>query len=77
MGMNFGNLVVLLTLIFIKAFTQSKATTLRLKNGCEPSVTLAPEHAYHTFISHIWSTGQDQAAVIKRQITLLLPTAKV
>ena len=75
--MNFGNCVVLLSLICMKAFTQSKATTLRLKSGSEPAVTLASEHKYHTFISHIWSTGQDQAAVIKRQICLLLPTAKV
>ena len=77
MLMNLGNLVVILTLILIKAFSHSKATTLRLKNGKEPPLTLAPEHHYHTFISHIWSTGQDQAAVLKRQLCLLLPTAKV
>ena len=28
---------------------------------------------YHLFLSHVWSTGQDQCAVIKRQLQLLLP----
>jgi len=77
MLMNLALFLTLSIMIIIKAYSSSKATTLRLKNGKEPSVTLAPEHKYHTFVSHIWSTGQDQAAVIKRQICALLPTARV
>ena len=77
MLMNLLLFLILSVMIILKAYSSSKATTLRLKNGKEPSVTLAPEHKYHTFVSHIWSTGQDQAAVIKRQICALLPTARV
>jgi len=32
---------------------------------------------WHTFVSHIWSSGQDQSALIKRQLALLLPTIRV
>jgi len=32
---------------------------------------------YHVFVSHIWSSGQDQAALIKRQLQLLLPGVDV
>jgi hypothetical protein len=68
---------VVVTLIVVKLLEHSNSTTLRLKNGKEPTLTLAPEHSYHTFVSHIWSSGQDQAAVIKRQLEHLLPTSKV
>ena len=70
----FSTIVVL---IVLKAYQQVNKTTLRLKNGKEPLLTLHPEHRYHTFVSHIWSTGQDQAAVIKRQLQHLLPMSKV
>jgi hypothetical protein len=38
-----------------------------------PDLTLAPELRYHIFLSHIWGTGQDQVAVIKRQLQHLMP----
>ena len=28
---------------------------------------------YHIFLSHVWSSGQDQAATIKRQLQRMLP----
>ena len=34
---------------------------------------LSSVHRYHLFLSHIWSTGQDQVAAIKRQLCLLIP----
>ena len=64
-------------MIVIEAFRQTKDRTLRLRDGKRPPVTLAGEHQYHAFVSHIWSTGQDQAAVIKRQLLHLMPAAKV
>ncbi len=47
------------------------------RNGKEPTLTLRDNHKYHLFLSHIWGSGQDQAAVIKRCIQLLLPSAVV
>ena len=38
-----------------------------------PELALAEGHAYHLFLSHIWSTGQDQVAIIKRRLLELLP----
>ena len=38
-----------------------------------PSLVLSKGLRYHLFLSHIWSTGQDQCAIIKRQLQLLLP----
>ena len=70
-------LVFIFCMIVYKALRQSNAATLRLKNGKEPTVTLSSDHDYHTFVSHIWGSGQDQAAVIKRQLLHLMPTAKV
>jgi len=69
--------IVIASIIIIKAWTKSKGTALRLRNGKAPTVTLDPEHEYHAFVSHVWSTGQDQAAVIKRQLVHLMPSAKV
>ena len=68
---------VVAVMISIKAFMRTNDAHLRLRNGKLPTVTLAAEHMYHTFVSHIWESGQDQAAVIKRQLLLLMPTAKV
>jgi hypothetical protein len=42
-----------------------------------PSLVLSKELRYHLFLSHIWSTGQDQCAIIKRQLQLLLPGVAV
>jgi hypothetical protein len=38
-----------------------------------PVVLLGKGERYHLFLSHVWSTGQDQCAVIKRQLQLLMP----
>jgi len=51
---------VILFMIAIEAFKTTSDSTLRLKNGKQPVITLAPEHNYHTFVSHIWGSGQDQ-----------------
>merc|ERR1719424_311361 len=38
-----------------------------------PKLLLGKGERYHLFLSHICSTGQDQCAIIKRQLQLLLP----
>ena len=42
-----------------------------------PDMPLAKGHKWHMFLSHIWGTGQDQCASIKRQLTLLMPDASI
>ena len=32
---------------------------------------------WHLFLSHIWGTGQDQCAAIKRNLQLLLPGVSI
>ena len=42
-----------------------------------PSLTLKQGVTWHLFLSHIWGTGQDQCATIKRQLCLLLPGVSI
>ena len=42
-----------------------------------PAPPMATEGGYHIFLSHVWGTGQDQCATIKRQLCLLLPGVSV
>ena len=32
---------------------------------------------YHLFLSHTWNSGQDQVAVIKRKLQLMLPGCQI
>jgi len=71
-----GLLVVLVPLgMFAQKLAFSQAIPiLRDAQTMEPPVLLlGSEKRYHLFLSHVWSTGQDQCAVIKRQLQLLLP----
>jgi hypothetical protein len=43
----------------------------------QPSIELRANHRYMLFLSHVWSTGQDQVAVIKRRLQSLLPNARI
>jgi len=43
----------------------------------KPDLTLHAAHRWHLFLSHIWSTGQDQCATIKRQLCLLMPGVSI
>jgi len=42
-----------------------------------PELSLGRGQKWHLFLSHIWSSGQDQVATIKRQLQLLLPGVSV
>ena len=51
---------------------------IRLKETREtPVLKIPPDQHWHLFLSHVWSTGQDQCATIKRQVVALLPYASV
>ena len=73
-GFNFGLLSVVTVLLVRSILTSSQMTVVRIEQTGEvPTLTLAKTHMYHIFLSHTWSTGQDQVAVIKRQLQLLMP----
>ena len=64
------------TMQLISAARQPIIRLTRTKSP--PELTLASrELRYHLFLSHIWSSAQDQAATIKRQLQLLVPTASI
>merc|ERR1719272_1829141 len=75
-GWNLLMAVIVLALIAYKALEASNSPTLRLSSGKEPRLTLDADHRFHIFLSHIWVTGQDQAALIKRQLQHLLPEVR-
>lgn len=66
--------VGLLLVAWLVYTAASRVPTLRLvANAMEPLLTLRPQHEWHVHVSHIWSSGQDQAANIKRNLQLMLP----
>ena len=42
-----------------------------------PELKLEASHRYHLFLSHVWSSGQDQMATVKRELQLLLHGIRV
>jgi hypothetical protein len=71
-----GLLVVLVPfglLVQKLAFSQSIPILRDAQTMEPPMLLLRAGERYHLFLSHVWSTGQDQCAVIKRQLQLLLP----
>merc|ERR1711951_271470 len=48
-----------------------------LATKAPPELQLSQSQRWHLFLSHIWSTGQDQCATIKRQLCLLLPGVSI
>ena len=52
----------------------ARKPTIRLQEtGNVPELSFGEGQKWHLFLSHIWSTGQDANATIKRQLCLLLP----
>ena len=37
-----------------------------------PELKLEKHHRFHLFLSHVWSSGQDQMATLKRELQLLI-----
>jgi len=56
----------------------NRVQVLRLSStGQVPEIGLKRGMQFHLFLSHIWSSGQDQASVIKRRVQLLVPGATI
>lgn len=79
----FGVLVLTATLMASELWREHRLPVLRLKEtGRPPELTLARGERFHLFLSHRWAflgrnSGQDQVAVLKRQLQLMLPGVRV
>ena len=70
---NFSVLVMFVTLAAIQFTTSSVLPSVRLvASGQVPELKLDASHRYHLFLSHVWSSGQDQMATVKQELQLLL-----
>ena len=66
--------------VFLVARMFEAAREPRIKNEATkapPELPMAAAQRWHLFLSHLWGTGQDQCATIKRQLCLLLPGVSV
>ena len=74
----FGALVLAALLSVQSIIEAAQVPTFRLlTTGNRPELALAKGHKWHLFLSHIWGTGQDQCATIKRQLTLIMPDVSI
>jgi hypothetical protein len=75
--MIFFNFLVLLLFFTLAAYqfaTRDVLPSVRfIATRHLPELRLKPSQTWHIFLSHIWSSGQDQMASVKRQLLLLLP----
>jgi hypothetical protein len=71
---NFMVLTLFLGLALYQFTTIEVLPSVRLaETRLMPELRLKPGQTWHIFLSHIWSSGQDQMAAVKRQLQLLLP----
>ena len=65
-------------LLVYQVVTAQPVRELRLVwSGEPPELSLFDGLKWHLFLSHIWSSGQDQVALIKQQLGLLVPGISV
>ena len=75
---NFATLTIVGGLTMYQLGTEASLNTIRrVDTQTVPELKLAPRMRYHLFLSHVWSSGQDQMANVKRQLQLLLPGIQV
>ena len=79
--MVFFNFAVLGMYVSLAAYQFTTADVLPsirlLATRQPPELKLAKDHKFHLFLSHIWLSGQDQMATVKRELQLLLMDVKV
>jgi len=75
---NFSTVLMVVGQVSHQTFHSESLPTLRLVSTREPpDLDLSRGLRWHLFLSHVWSSGQDQVAVIKRTLQLLLPSLRV
>lgn len=73
-----GALVAAAVMAVSQIIVAARKPLLKLKSTKSvPALPLQSGHKWHMFLSHIWSSGQDQCATIKRQLTLLMPESSI
>ena len=73
-----GALVLASAMAVHNVLTAASRPVIKLEaTKAPPTLSLAAGQRWHLFLSHIWSTGQDQCATIKRQLCSLLPGVSV
>ena len=88
LGSVLGALVLSIVLFVFRFITESarlrrealasKARRLRYKeSGTEARVAAVGARHFHTFLSHVWGTGQDQMRIVKQRLLEMLPELSV
>ena len=78
LGWNLVTVALTFVLTSYQAVTEVSLPTIRRADTGEvPELVLVDGFSYHIFLSHVWSSGQDQMATVKRQLQLLLPGIRV
>jgi hypothetical protein len=78
LGSIFGGLVLLVALAVLDTFLTPRVDLLRwTSDGAAIDPPPLEPGRVHTFISHNWASGQDQARAIKAQLTHVLPRLRV
>jgi len=73
-----GLVICFIGFVLVELHGETKVRILRLVLTKQPPrLRLGENMNYHLFLSHVWSTAQDQVAVIKRMLQLLLPGVRV
>ena len=66
---NFTSVCVFFIMTIYSVMTNKASGTLRLATtSAAPDLQLHDGNKFHVFLSHSWSSGQDQVATIKRQL---------
>ena len=71
----FGTIVAIMALSVV--LSQFSRTIHDRATGETVVLSLERQHKYFLFLSHIWGSGQDQVAAIKRQLCLLVPGVSI
>jgi len=75
---NLTFLVVMVLSTLYHLLVYRDVTVLKLaRSGEPPELSLKTGLRWHSFLSHTWASGQDQAANIKRKLQLLIPGCKL
>ena len=74
----FSSIALMITIMVSIIRKEGFQASIRLsKTGQPPELTLKKGHKWHLFLSHIWSTGQDANATIKRQLQRVLLSSSI
>lgn len=69
LGFAFAAVGTVLLIIYVMIVKEKRVATVReVRNDRMPELTLELGLAYHAFLSHVWSSGQDQCAMTKQII---------